>query len=194
MKQVFKLEVSKAVKNLLPEGGRDCWIHKTNDLPLPEWGYYFDENGVILHDPDTSKNGILEEDGVQYYYVDGIKAPAGMIKIGDDYYYVNSNGKLIVDQTYYCSRMNDLLPEGTYAFEADGKLIPGATDKNGIGDLSIAVVIRTKIVPVERIVVIVSFFDIPISLIAVTFTVEIVQIAVNGIPPFSYGAIRHSKM
>lgn len=126
------LEVTKAVKNLLPEGGKDCWIHKTNDLPLPEWGYYFDENGVILHDPDTYKNGILEEDGVLYYYVDGIKAPAGLIKIGDDYYYANSKGQLIVDQTYYCTRMNDLLPEGSYAFAEDGKLIQPDSSKDGI--------------------------------------------------------------
>ena len=126
------LEVTKAVKNLLPEGGKDCWIHKTNDLPLPEWGYYFDENGVILHDPDTYKNGILEEDGVLYYYVDGIKAPAGLIKIGDDYYYANSKGQLIVDQTYYCTRMNGLLPEGSYAFAEDGKLIQPDSSKDGI--------------------------------------------------------------
>lgn len=126
------LEVTKAVKNLLPEGGKDCWIHKTNDLPLPEWGYYFDENGVILHDPDTSKNGILEEDGVLYYYVDGIKAPAGLIQIGNDYYYANSKGQLIVDQTYYCTRMNDLLPEGSYAFAEDGKLIQPDSSKDGI--------------------------------------------------------------
>lgn len=126
------LEVTKAVKNLLPEGGKDCWIHKTNGLPLPEWGYYFDENGVILHDPDTFKNGILEEDGVLYYYVDGIKAPAGLIKIGDDYYYANSKGQLIVDQTYYCTRMNDLLPEGSYAFAEDGKLIQPDSSKDGI--------------------------------------------------------------
>ena len=55
-----------------------------------------------------------------------------MIKIGDDYYYANSKGQLIVNQTYYCSRMNGLMEEGTYAFDAKGKLIPGATDKNGI--------------------------------------------------------------
>ena len=66
---------------------------------------------------------------VLYYYVDGIMAPAGMIRIGDDYY---CKGMLIVNQTYYCSRMNGLMAEGTYAFDAEGKLIPGATDKNGI--------------------------------------------------------------
>lgn len=125
------LTLSAAVKSTVLNG-KDCWLHKTNGLALPEWGYYFDENGVILHDEDTSKNGILKDGEDLYYYVDGIKAPAGMIKIGDDYYYANSKGKLIVNQTYYCSRMNGLMEEGTYAFDAAGKLIPGATDKNGI--------------------------------------------------------------
>lgn len=125
------LTLSTAVKSTVLNG-KDCWLHKTNGLALPEWGYYFDENGVILHDEDTGKNGILKDNDALYYYVDGIKAPAGMIKIGDDYYYANSKGQLIVNQTYYCSRMNGLMKEGTYAFDAEGKLIPGATDKNGI--------------------------------------------------------------
>ena len=122
---------SAAVKSTVLNG-KDCWLHKTNGLALPEWGYYFDENGVILHDEDTGKNGILKDGEDLFYYVDGIKAPAGMIKIDNDYYYANSKGKLIVNQTYYCSRMNGLMEEGTYAFDAEGKLIPGATDKNGI--------------------------------------------------------------
>ena len=125
------LTLSAAVKSTVLNG-KDCWLHKTNGLALPEWGYYFDENGVILHDEDTGKNGILKAGEDLFYYVDGIKAPAGMIKIGDDYYYANSKGQLIVNQTYYCSRKNALMEEGTYAFDAKGKLIPGATDKNGI--------------------------------------------------------------
>lgn len=125
------LTLSAAVKSTVLNG-KDCWLHKTNGLALPEWGYYFDENGIILHDEDTSKNGILKDGEDLFYYVDGIKAPAGMIKIGDDYYYANSKGQLIVNQTYYCSRMNGLMEEGTYAFDAEGKLIQGATDKNGI--------------------------------------------------------------
>ena len=125
------LTLSAAVKSTVLNG-KDCWLHKTNGLALPEWGYYFDENGVILHDKDTGKNGIVKDGEDLFYYVDGIKAPAGMIKIGDDYYYANSKGKLIVNQTYYCSRMNGLMKEGTYAFDAEGKLIQGATDKNGI--------------------------------------------------------------
>ena len=125
------LTLSAAVKASVLNG-QDCWLHKTNNLPLPEWGYFFDDKGVILHDEDTSKNGVHQDGDALYYYVDGIKAPAGMVKIGDDYYYAKSKGELVVSKTYYCSRMNGLMDEGTYAFGADGKLIPGATDKNGI--------------------------------------------------------------
>ena len=124
-------EDSKAVKNVLPEGGQDYWITKTNEL-LPEWGYYFDENGVILHDPDTFKNGILEDGGNLYYYIDGIKVHMGLFKIGENYYYAKSNGQLIVNATYYCSKMNGLFPEGPYAFDENGKMIMPEPAKNGI--------------------------------------------------------------
>ena len=124
-----KLELSKAVKNLKPGDEGDCWLHKTNDW-LPAWFYYFDENGVILHDEDTTKNGILIENGIRYYYIDGIKAPAGMIQIGNDYYYVNSKAQLIVDQDYYCSRTNGIKDPGYYSFDSEGKLIQES--KNGI--------------------------------------------------------------
>ena len=124
-------EDGNAVKNV-PTGGQDFWIskEKTNEL-LPEWGYYFDENGIIPHD-EQFQNGICEDGGVKYYYIDGIKVHMGMFKIGEDYYYAKSNGQLIVNGSYYCSRMNDLLPEGTYTFDAEGKAILPDTSKNGI--------------------------------------------------------------
>ena len=117
----------KAVKNVLPDGGKDFWIpaEKTNGL-LPEWGYYFDENGVIPHD-EQFQNGIVEEGGVKYYYIDGIRVHMGMFKLDGSFYYAKSDGALIVNRTYYCERMSDSgLPAGTYSFDADGKL------KNGI--------------------------------------------------------------
>jgi uncharacterized repeat protein (TIGR02543 family) len=121
------LVLSAAVNNTVLNG-QNCWLHKTNSL-LPAWFYYFDENGVILHE-DTTINGIQNVDGKLYYYIDGIKAPAGMIRIGDDIYYVNSSAQLIVDQNYYCSRTNDIMEPGYYCFDAEGKMI-GAS-KNGI--------------------------------------------------------------
>lgn len=123
-------EEGKAVKNV-PFGGQDYWVEKTNGL-LPQWGYYFDENGVILHD-DAFQNGIAkDQDGALCYYIDGIKVHMGMIRIGDDYYYVRSSGKLVVNGSYYCTNMNGLMEEGTYKFDQDGKLIKPEPAKNGI--------------------------------------------------------------
>ena len=118
-------EDSKAVK------GTDIWVEKTNDL-LPQWGYVFDETGVILHDPDTSINGIHKDQGVLYYYIDGVKVHMGLFQIGEDYYYARSSGQLVVDGSYYCSRMNGLLPEGPYTFDENGKMIMPEPAKNGI--------------------------------------------------------------
>lgn len=124
-------EDGKAVKNV-PAGGQDYWVSKTNDL-LPEWGYYFDENGVILHD-EQFQNGINKDaaDGQLYYYVDGIKVHKGMFVVDGNYYYAKSNGALIVDRSYYCSRNNGLKSEGTYSFDSEGKMIIPDETKNGI--------------------------------------------------------------
>jgi len=120
----------KAVKNVLPAGGHDFWISadKTNGL-LPEWGYYFDENGVILHN-EQFQNGIVTEDDAKYYYIDGIRVHMGMFQLDGSYYYAKSSGQLVTGKEYYCERMNDTgLKAGKYAFDADGKLI---LKKNGI--------------------------------------------------------------
>ena len=101
--------------------GEKCWLHKTNNL-LPAWFYEFDENGVIPHE-DTEINGIQNVGGTLYYYIDGIKAPAGMIQIDNDIYYVNSKAQLVCGQDYYCSRTNDLKEPGYYTFDADGKMV-----------------------------------------------------------------------
>ena len=120
----------KAVKNVLPTGGHDFWISadKTNGL-LPEWGYYFDENGVILHN-EQFQNGIVTEDDAKYYYIDGIRVHMGMFQLDGSYYYAKSSGQLVTGKEYYCERMNDTgLKAGKYTFDADGKLI---LKKNGI--------------------------------------------------------------
>ena len=109
----------------------DCvyWITWTHGLK--EAGYYtFDENGKLTGIP---KNGIVEEDGVLHYYVNGKLTYAGLIKIGDDYYYVNSKCEVVRDCDYYISWTHDLLPQGKYHFDADGKLTGSVAPlKNGI--------------------------------------------------------------
>ena len=124
-------EDGKAVKNVLPEGGQDFWVEKTHDL-LPRWGYYFDEYGVILHD-EAFQNGITPmDDGKLYYYIDGIRVHMGMFRIKQDYYYAKSNGELIVNRSYYCERVNELMPVGPYTFDAEGKMVMPDVTKTGI--------------------------------------------------------------
>ena len=113
--------VLSAAVNAANLHGEKCWLHKTNNL-LPAWFYEFDENGVIPHE-DTNTNGIQNVGGTLYYYIDGIKAPAGMIQIDNDIYYVNSKAQLVCGQDYYCSRTNDLKEPGYYTFDADGKMV-----------------------------------------------------------------------
>jgi glucan-binding YG repeat protein len=81
-------------------------------------------------DPDPSepepevKNGIVEENGSLYYYVDGVLTRAGLIQIDGDYYYVKtSSGEVVHGRTYWITVTNGLLPSGQYAFADDGKMI-----------------------------------------------------------------------
>ncbi len=125
----FRTSTSTAVKN------RSYWITVTNDL-LPEGTYTFDENGRMTDAPDTKddpddnpetptvKDGIVSENGSLYYYVNGVRTGAGLIKKDGDYYYVRtSNGEVIHGRSYWVTLTNDLLPAGIYTFDEDGKMI-----------------------------------------------------------------------
>ena len=115
----------KAVK-----GEYNVW--KTNDL-MPQATYTFGEDGKMINPPvpEPEKDGIVEEDGVMYYYVDGEKYYAGLIEIDGDYYYVNSKF-VVVTGEYTIWKTNDLMPQDTYVFDEDGKMIIEDDIKNGI--------------------------------------------------------------
>ena len=116
--------------------GRTYWITVTNGL-LPVGAYAFDENGkmidppIVVPDPDPDpdptpevKNGIVEENGSLYYYVDGVLTGAGLIQIDGDYYYVkSSNCEVVHGRSYWVTATNGLLPAGLYKFADDGKMI-----------------------------------------------------------------------
>lgn len=128
---------AKAVKN------RTYWPTKTNGL-LPVGPYNFDEYGHITNvpgsapvepetpeNPEEVKNGIVHENGGYYYYVDGVlQCGAGLILVGEDYYYIRSNGQAAVGN-YWITNHNNLLPMGMYTFGSDGKMI---TDDQGTDD------------------------------------------------------------
>ena len=70
-----------------------------------------------------SLNGIGDDD---YYRENGeIVKDKGLIKIGDDYYFVIYNGKIKKngERTVVEEKTNGLLPAGTYYFGPDGKMV-----------------------------------------------------------------------
>ncbi len=74
-------------------------------------------------EPAPVKNGVVEENGVLYYYVNGTRGYGlGLILVDGDYYYVRSNAQLAIGQ-YWVTNNNGLLPQGMYTFGADGKMI-----------------------------------------------------------------------
>ena len=115
--------------------GQNYFISKTNGL-MPQATYEFDADGkMVIESPEEVKNGIVKEsEDTWYYYVNGVKIYAGLIQIDGDYYYVNSSFKVIHNQSYFISKTNGLMPQATYEFDADGKMViesPGEV-KNGI--------------------------------------------------------------
>ena len=121
-------EDGKAVKN------GNYKVDKNNGLPLPAYQYCFDADGVIIHDDDTSKNGVCSGDGSKYYYVDGVKVGEGLICVDGTFYYARtSNGEIVRDRDYWISKTNGYPIEArTYHFDADGKMvIDGFVDIEG---------------------------------------------------------------
>ena len=109
-------------------------VDKNNGLPLPAYQYRFDADGVIIHDDDTSKNGICSGDGSKYYYVDGVKVGEGLICVDGTFYYARtSNGEIVRDRDYWIAKTNGYPIEArAYHFDADGKMvIDGFVDIEG---------------------------------------------------------------
>lgn len=77
---------------------------------------------MVIEEPEI-KDGLLEENGELYYYVDGVKTHAGLIEVDGYYYYINSSCKAVRDCDYFVSNTNDLMPRATYHFDTDGKMI-----------------------------------------------------------------------
>ena len=112
----------KAVKNCT------YYVTKTNDLK-PAGYYTFDVDGKMV-----IKNGLVEENGDLYYYVDGAKTAAGLIEWDGNYYYIASNLKAVKDAKHYvfADKANDLKSAGWYWFNADGTMyLEGIREENG---------------------------------------------------------------
>jgi len=91
-------------------------------------------------DPDTPvnpepevKNGIVEENGKLYYYVNGVLYEGGMVKLVDEnnriyYIYVRTSTSTLATGNYWPTA-NEYLVPGMYNFGTDGKYYPPIVDE-----------------------------------------------------------------
>ena len=142
-------------KNWFDAEGNDVWgeggyIYVRSNGQLATGEYYvtnlanYDDGGIQSGDKITfnemglmrgMKNGIVEENGVLYYYESNrLAAGAGLIEIDGSYYYVRSGGQLAVSCDYWVTNVNDTGVEpGCYTFGADGVMVyrDGVVEENG---------------------------------------------------------------
>ena len=101
-------------------GKQYAW--KTNcDLPR---GYYtFGADGKMLQ-------GVVNTADGTFFYVNGCinGNSAGLVKVGNDYYFIDYTGKCVTGK-YYAWRSHCDLPCGSYVFGADGKMLNGFVTK-----------------------------------------------------------------
>ena len=91
----------------------------------------FSDDGIM----NTMKNGIING---SYYINNQIAYGAGLIQIDGDYYYVKSDGQIVVGTTYWITNVNDTgVTAKAYTFDATGVMQNpeyAADAKNGIVD------------------------------------------------------------
>ena len=95
--------------------------------------YEFTAEGVLVGDYVTDHTGIFVCNNGVAYLEEGTPVAAGLVKDGEDYYYINS-GYRAVTGSYNVTRTNGLLEPGTYEFGPDGKMINVPGVKHGIID------------------------------------------------------------
>ena len=100
-------------------------LDSTSELPVDH--YEFGEDGRML-------NGIVDKDGVLYYYENGKRVHKGLFLYNGHYYDAEADGKLITDQKYYVWKLDTSaqLPKDTYEFGADGRMLQGIVNKSDV--------------------------------------------------------------
>ena len=86
--------------------------------------YEFTDEGVLIgeYNPGEDYTGIFVCKKTTTYLKNGVPFAAGLVKEGNDYYYINS-GCEAVTGNYDVTRPNGLLLPGFYQFGPDGKMI-----------------------------------------------------------------------
>ncbi len=87
--------------------------------------------GRLYNNSYSAYTGLLEKNGVTYYYKDGRTGPYGLVELDGEYYYSYWGGVVQTSGTYYVSETHCDLKPGEYTFDADGKLVNGITNIKG---------------------------------------------------------------
>jgi len=96
---------------------RTYWVSNTNGL-MDTGAYQFDAEGKMV-----LLNGVVDQNGVKYYYVDGKQAGVGLVAYEGKYYYFGNGGIAYMGKPIWISKTNGLLEAGTYCFAEDGAVI-----------------------------------------------------------------------
>ena len=85
--------------------------------------YEFTDDGVLVgeYTPGSGYTGLFKCKKSTTYLKNGVPVAAGLVKIGNDYYYINSSYEP-VSGNYEITRTNGLLLPGFYQFAKDGKM------------------------------------------------------------------------
>ncbi len=73
-------------------------------------------------EPEPIRNGIVTEDGKLFYYENGVKVGAGLIRLDGNFYFVKPSGEVVRSTTYYIEDGKDMLAPGYYVFDAKGAI------------------------------------------------------------------------
>ena len=112
----------------LKTGGYYVYASNSNGLINTDGYYNFGSDGKLLNPPtedDMKKTGLIRDfDGEVRLYKNGRATYGGLIQdSAGNYYYINSSLIAVRNCSYTISKTNGLLPEGTYNFDRDGKMI-----------------------------------------------------------------------
>lgn len=83
-------------------------------------------------EPEPIKNGIVKENGKLFYYENGKKVGAGLIRLDGNYYYVKPSGDVVRNTTYYIEDGKNMIPPGYYVFNAQGAVIRRAGNEQSV--------------------------------------------------------------
>ena len=83
-------------------------------------------------EPEPIKNGIVKENGKLFYYENGKKVGAGLIRLDGNYHYVKPSGDVVRNTTYYVEDGKNMIPPGYYVFNAQGAVVRRAGNEQSV--------------------------------------------------------------